>query len=860
MNKKRILKIFVFILAVISLTTLSFLTGQNAALAQILDTSEYLKYCVDNAATNLKKPEEYLKICCSEEALSDPSFLSIAQPSEKKIIKENCEALKLQSNSSETNTNNTNTTTDTKPVPTNLEDVDWGNDYNDIFNHLVKIYGNEGTMEILGRFLNLFSQNDENYVEELQKTNVPLYLAILDVATLSGAGQPPPLGGGTEIPTAYQAILEEQQPIGICETLFGSDSWTVCEGGLLGITCNLKRYFLISLCTIFTSIAEGIGKAVSGVINIEISWILNALSPATYGGFVNNAGVKAIWKFVRDFVNLFLIIGLIIVAIATIFRNKKYGWENTLWKLIVVALLVNFSLVISGMVVDVSNYLSYYFLNLTQSENQNLGEAMLKSLGWKNGEEQPDFLSEGKYQTSAVPGSTAETTAQQTGEWAAIGQFFLVDIAVLLIGVFAIIALFAIFIATIVRAVIIILLLSVSAAAFAAWIFPATEKVWKMWWEQFIKWCTFPIVFAFMLYIGITVINKAPIQAPQTAFVASIIQMILFSVFLVAGLLISLKSGSATATFVVEKTTQYGKEAGAWLGQKTTGAIKDSPAYQKVGQKFASTPLLKGVGQEMLISRDKERSERIAKYEKNYEGVSLSTLKDLEKLKTPPSWSKDAYEKRVALTNTLAKAGELSESSIGFIKTNLADSRFDAKAISEAVPYAFVLKAGKIEEAEKDIPSIIKNVANMKPNKIKEKVQASDLIKYTESLAKEKAQQEGKTAQEIAAAGKKAFEQTFQELVKTLSPAQTAAFWEAMSAKDLAAWQDDIKNAIKKDSDAGNAFANSLKKSEPLLQYTKWQAEDFSTSPSSTNIPPPPSESKIKIATKDTTIKKEGKE
>lgn len=851
MNEKRILKIFVFGSAILGLMVFSFLPNQKTAFAQqALDVNEYLNYCLNNATSNLNNPQAYDEKCCKSEDLYNSSI----PDTERGMIYANCQT-------AQKNLQPDQTATTPEPVPANLKDVDWGNDYNDIFNHLVKIYGYEGTMEILGRFLNLFSQNDENYVEELQKTNVPLYIAILEVATLSGAGQPSLVP--TETPLEIEEMqdvqtgLEEQAPKTICD-LIVKDADVKCSGGgangvIAWLNCSLGNFFLRQFCNVFLAIAEGLGKVVSGVMNLEINWILNALSPATYGGFVNNAGVKAIWKFVRDFVNLFLIIGLIIVAIATIFRNKKYGWENTLWKLIVVALLVNFSLVISGMVVDVSNYLSYYFLNLAESENQNLGEAMLKSLGWKNGEEQPDFLSEGKYQATGVPNSSAETAAAETGGWLAIGQFFLVDIVILLIGVFAIVALFAIFIAMIIRAVIIILLLSVSAAAFAAWIFPATEKVWKMWWEQFIKWCTFPIVFAFLLYIGITVINKAPIQAPQTAFVASIIQMILFSVFLVAGLLISLKSGSATATFVVEKTTQYGKEAGAWLGQKTTGAIKDSPAYQKVGQKFASTPLLKGVGQEMLISRDKERSERIAKYEKNYEGVTLSTLKDLEKLKTPPSWSKDAYEKRVALTNTLAKAGELSESSIGFIKTNRADSRFDAKAISEAVPYAFVLKAGKIEEAEKDIPSIIKNVANMKPNKIKEKVQASDLIKYTESLAKEKAQQEGKTVQEIAVAGKKAFEQTFQELVKTLSPAQTAAFWEAISAKDLAAWQDDIKNAIKKDNDASNAFANSLEKSEPLLQYTKWKAEDFSTSPSPANIPP---QSKIKIATKYTTINK----
>ena len=89
---------------------------------------------------------------------------------------------------------------------------------------------------------------------------------------------------------------------------------------------------------------------------------------------------------------------MIIIAVATMLRIEKWGWKNTLWKLVVVALLVNFSLIIPGMVIDVSNFLSFYFLNAAKGENANLGLAILKSFGFAISNNQataPAFLDQG---------------------------------------------------------------------------------------------------------------------------------------------------------------------------------------------------------------------------------------------------------------------------------------------------------------------------------------------------------------------------------------------------------------------------------------------------------------------------------
>ena len=93
------------------------------------------------------------------------------------------------------------------------------------------------------------------------------------------------------------------------------------------------------------------------------------------------------------------------------------------------------------------------------------------------------------------------------------------------------------------------ILLVVAPLAFASWIFPATASYFRKWWSFFIQWCLVPVIFSFLLYTGITILNVS--QISQGGILASIIQLVLFSMFLVAGLVISIKqSGGITEKII----------------------------------------------------------------------------------------------------------------------------------------------------------------------------------------------------------------------------------------------------------------------------------------------------------------------
>ncbi|MBI3638162.1 hypothetical protein HY227_00255, partial [Candidatus Wolfebacteria bacterium] len=81
------------------------------------------------------------------------------------------------------------------------------------------------------------------------------------------------------------------------------------------------------------------------------------------GRVLDSIFVKNGWEIVRNITNLGFVIAIIIIAFATIFRRESYAMKQTLGKLIVAALLVNFSLVIAGSIINLSQNLSYYLIS-----------------------------------------------------------------------------------------------------------------------------------------------------------------------------------------------------------------------------------------------------------------------------------------------------------------------------------------------------------------------------------------------------------------------------------------------------------------------------------------------------------------
>lgn len=78
--------------------------------------------------------------------------------------------------------------------------------------------------------------------------------------------------------------------------------------------------------------------------------------------------IEAGWEIIRDLVNVVFIFSLMIIAFEKVFGNDKSGTNKRLMKTIVVALVINFSLYLTYLIVDSSNILANLFYNRITTE------------------------------------------------------------------------------------------------------------------------------------------------------------------------------------------------------------------------------------------------------------------------------------------------------------------------------------------------------------------------------------------------------------------------------------------------------------------------------------------------------------
>ena len=74
---------------------------------------------------------------------------------------------------------------------------------------------------------------------------------------------------------------------------------------------------------------------------------------ALNASIIKSPSVKLGWTMTRNFANLGFVLAMIFIAYATMLRLQNYDIKM-LGRLVVIALLINFSLAISGVILDFS--------------------------------------------------------------------------------------------------------------------------------------------------------------------------------------------------------------------------------------------------------------------------------------------------------------------------------------------------------------------------------------------------------------------------------------------------------------------------------------------------------------------------
>lgn len=265
--------------------------------------------------------------------------------------------------------------------------------------------------------------------------------------------------------------------------------------------CATYRYFPPFEC-FGRWAAEFLGAAfliITGFILGIVGVVFNKLVEISVIDFATfydpmKTAVELGWSTFRDVANIAIIGGFVFVAISMILGVEKFGARRFVVNILIAAVLINFSLFFTKMIVDVSNLFASQFAQAistsTTSANISIGQ-VAEPVGIAEA-----FLSYLKI--SSVLDSYG--ALQQLGSNTQSG--FQVLLAAFLGSVFFMLAALVLLYACVlllVRTVMIIMLLLLSALAFGAYAVPTFSNWFDRWWKELVKHALFaPLLMLFL--------------------------------------------------------------------------------------------------------------------------------------------------------------------------------------------------------------------------------------------------------------------------------------------------------------------------------------------------------------------------
>jgi hypothetical protein len=220
-----------------------------------------------------------------------------------------------------------------------------------------------------------------------------------------------------------------------------------------------------------------------------------------------NAMVKSGWYFCAGIANMFLILVLVIIALAYILKIETFAQRKILTNLILVALLINFSLVFIGGLVDIANI----FYNTILGNNRNLPFQIIEKLGIAGWEAVLLLITVLIALAVAFIVPYGAPMAQFSIVMMVIAPAFLPIIVHMLFQIFLFYAFAGIFFTLAflfaARVFIVQIFAMIAPLAFLCLALPQTKKYWTQWLNHILEWTFFGIITFFFMVVGLRAAN-----------------------------------------------------------------------------------------------------------------------------------------------------------------------------------------------------------------------------------------------------------------------------------------------------------------------------------------------------------------
>lgn len=259
--------------------------------------------------------------------------------------------------------------------------------------------------------------------------------------------------------------------------------------GEMMIAPVLDSFLLIyeGLAKFFLLIATGVFKLITYVF----------INFAQYNNFIHEPAVVEAWTILRDVANMFFIFLFLIMAVGTILKNEKYSWQKMLVPLALMAIFINFSRTICGLVIDFAQVIMMTFVNAFKGVASG---NFIKLFGLDH------FI------TAEVLTKQYQAASDASTKSISNGMSNLDGIAMLTVALFlafvALVILIAITIIIVIRIITLWFLVVLSPIAFIAYIVPGLQKYAKQWQDKFFTQVIVGPVLAFFLWVSFLVIER----------------------------------------------------------------------------------------------------------------------------------------------------------------------------------------------------------------------------------------------------------------------------------------------------------------------------------------------------------------
>lgn len=420
---------------------------------------------------------------------------------------------------------------------------------------------------------------------------------------------------------------------------FASAEGTGLVGKIFGVSSvgEFVRGAAATIGNMVLTAASWIVWAASGLFNYAVAISISNQAIGSSG--IVNSG----WTITRDFANLFFIFILLYIAIATILQISGYGIKELLVKVIIIALLVNFSLVFTKVIVDSSNIFALEFYNKIAAQPD---KRIKKSV---------DVIPAKDISAAFVSGLKMQTIFNdETDNFGKGGKdLTLMNIVIITLGGSALLlviafVLFAAAFMFVIRTVILWILMILAPLAFAAMALPKTKEYATKWWKTLFDQAFFAPAFLFMFYLVAKIIQsdglKGVVGGGQTGFAGMItnngqnvninliMQFVILIVLMLASLTIAKSMGGAAASKGISMASgakKWGQGYAGKVSKRYTAPIAKKLAESKGG--FARTIRKVPLVTEKLAQHSIADQPEISKYKGQYLKYSPETRASLGK-------------------------------------------------------------------------------------------------------------------------------------------------------------------------------------------------------------------------------------